>query len=110
MANPKREPIVSTTSRSVCVNASCRARYRASTAAMSDSPSRGTANAERRVLYFVGSLRYPGSTDGLPFTIGLWFCATHPDKPSPQGILNAENRWELSPLTNSALRVLLLGK
>ena len=27
--------------------------------------------AERSVLYFVGSFRYPGSTEGFPFRIGL---------------------------------------
>ena len=34
-------------------------------------PSSGTARAERSVLYCVGLFRYPGSTDGLPFKMGL---------------------------------------
>ena len=38
------------------------------------------------VLNFEGSFRYPGSTEGLPFTMGLRLCATQPDSPWPTGI------------------------
>jgi len=41
-------------------------------------PSSGTASAEFSVLYLEVSFRYPGSTEGLPFRIGLRFCATQP--------------------------------
>ena len=71
MAVPSPLFNASTVRRSSAVNASCPARYNASTATTEDFPSIGTASAERSVLYFVGSFRYPGSTDGLPFRIAL---------------------------------------
>src|SRR5215467_13123365 len=86
MAGPNPAATVSTTRRSFCVNASWLARYRANTATTLVSASIGSARAERRVLYLVGSFRYPGSTEGLPFRIGLLFCATQPESPSPTGI------------------------
>src|SRR5580700_8902990 len=103
MVNPSLELIASRIRRWSMVKASWRVRYNASTATTPETPSSGTASAERSVLYLVGSLRYPGSTDGLPFRIGLLFCATHPDKPSPSGILKDENKRKLSPLTYSGV-------
>ena len=55
------------------------------------------------MLNLVGSLRYPGSTEGLPLMMGLRFCATHPDSPCPSGIRSEENRRKLSPLTCSGI-------
>src|SRR5579863_819142 len=105
-AADKPAAIASVMRRSSLVNASCRDRYSASTATTPETPASGTASAERSVLYLVGSLRYPGSTDGLPFRIGLLFCATHPDKPSPSGIRKDENKRKLSPLTYSGVKML----
>src|SRR5689334_17330460 len=71
IALPTAAATVSRTARSAGVNPSCWARYKARTAKMPAEPSTGTATAERSVLYLVGSLRYPGSTDGFPFRIAL---------------------------------------
>src|SRR5579871_4160828 len=73
------------------VKASRSPRYRASTPMTPANPSSGTASAERKVLNFDGSFKYPGSTDGFPLMIGLRFCATQPDKPCPTGMRSEES-------------------
>ena len=81
IARPSPELTASTTRRSSALNASWFERYNASTAVIPEDPSRGTASAERSVLYFVGSFKYPGSTDGLPFRIGF-VILRHPSRQS----------------------------
>ena len=57
-------------------------------------------NAERRFrTQWPGSLTYPGSTEGFPFTMGLPFSATQPESPWPIGISAQRSRRLFSPFT-----------
>src|ERR1700759_3544329 len=86
------------------VNASRHRWYSASTPITPVALSRGTASAARRLLNLLGSFRYPGSTEGLPLTIGLHVSATQPESPCLTGICNDENSRKFSPLTYSGNR------
>src|ERR1041385_8563598 len=57
--------------------------------------------AERSALKRLGSFTYPCSTAGFPFSMGLRFCATQPERPSPSGMRSEAKRRKLSPLSYS---------
>src|SRR5215831_18166614 len=72
-------------------------RYRVRTPTVPLMPLSGTASADRRMLNLLGSFRYPGSTEGLPFRMGLQFSPTQPESPWPRGISRDENNLKSSP-------------
>src|SRR5437660_12420808 len=100
MQNPTFELIAIRIRRWSLVNESAAALYSVRTPTTSLIPKSGTAMPERSMLTFVGSFRYPGSTEGLSLMIGLPLDATQPESPCPMGISSAENKRQPSPATS----------
>src|SRR5213593_4360118 len=100
MQNPTFELIAIRIRRWSLVIESAAALYSVRTPTTSLIPKSGTAMPERSMLNFVGSFRYPGSTEGLPLMIGLPLDATQPESPCPMGIAGDVLRIQLVILSN----------
>jgi len=68
------------------------------------NPSPGTAMPDRSEVSRSASPGRPGSTVGLPLTMGFPFCRTQPTMPSPSGTRRLESHCWSTPLTNIGSR------